>query len=91
MPGTSASVAAAKALPISLSARLRERVPLASPLASSSKERSLASSCGDIDSLSFPKRGGGLIRPAKLYTTKSSMMRCKAWRNFLEFSLPEGG
>jgi hypothetical protein len=47
--------------PKSLSARRRLIVPLASPLASSSKERSLAS--GDIGSLPSPKeRGSGKPR-----------------------------
>jgi hypothetical protein len=43
-----ASVPPTRAAPINLSALPRESVPLASPLASSSKERSLAS--GDIGS-----------------------------------------
>jgi hypothetical protein len=48
IPGMEASTPPTKAAPISLSALPRERVPLESPTASSSKERSLAS--GDIGS-----------------------------------------
>src|SRR5215212_6638337 len=50
-----ASVPPTRAAPINLSALPREMLPLASPIASSSKERSLAS--GDIGS-PFPKDGG---------------------------------
>jgi hypothetical protein len=55
-----------RAAPINLIALRREMLPLESPIASSSKERSLAS--GDILAPSLPKKGG-LIRPARLYTT----------------------
>jgi hypothetical protein len=53
-----------RAAPINLSALPREMLPLASPLASSSKGRSLAS--GDIGS-PFPQRAG-LVSPAVLYS-----------------------
>lgn len=52
IPPSDPSVPPTRAAPINLSALRREMLPLASPLASSSKERSLAS--GDIGS-PFPK------------------------------------
>jgi hypothetical protein len=66
-----ASVLPTRAAPINLSALPREMLPLASPVARASKERSLAS--GDIGS-PFPK-GAGLVSPAALYnaTTVASI------------------
>jgi hypothetical protein len=58
-----ATIPPKSAPPTSRSARLRERVPLASPLASSSKGRSLAS--GDISAL-LSSKGGTRGSPAPL-------------------------
>jgi hypothetical protein len=62
MPGMEASAPPTRAAPTSLSALPRVTLPLASPLASSSKERSLAS--GDIGYIHSQKgRGQGKPRP----------------------------
>jgi hypothetical protein len=62
MPGMEASALPTSAPPINLTTLRRERVPLARPLASSSKERSPAS--GDIG---YPfTKGPGLVSPAVL-------------------------
>jgi hypothetical protein len=62
-PGMEASVPPRRAAPISLSALPRDSVPLASPLASSSKVRLAVSwlTCCPLSP------AGGLIRPAVLY------------------------
>ena len=67
------------AAPINLSALPREMLPLASPLASSSKELSLAS--GDILAPLSPKDG---TRQPRQLANGSSMMCYKIWRNFRE-------
>jgi hypothetical protein len=90
------SVPPRRAAPISLSALRRERLPLASSLASSSKERSLAS--GDIGSiLSLKGRGQGKPRPvdqcslvcevARSGATSENPVRAK----FAEFAFPDVG
>lgn len=74
------SVPPTRAAPISLSALPREMLPLASPIASSSKERSVVS--GDIGS-PFHKKGGTRGSPA-VSINAFSVKGWKGWRNFGE-------
>ena len=79
--GVKASAPPRRAAPINLSALPRESVPLARPLASSSKDRLVVSwlTCCPLS-----QKGGtrGLAPPS--CTTKVSMRGYKAWRNFRE-------
>ena len=74
-----ASAPPTTAAPINLSALPREMLPLASPLVSSSKERSLA--CGDIGS---PSPKGGTRGSPAVSINAFSVKGWKGWRNFGE-------
>jgi hypothetical protein len=75
------SVPPTRAAPISLSALPRESVPLASPLASSSKVRLVV--CWLTRCPLSPKGGTRGLAPPSC-TTKLSMRGYKIWRNFRE-------